>query len=882
LDVAPSIPVSPSRSHPPRRAPELLAPAGDWDCAKAAIENGADAVYFGLDTGFNARARAHNFAPHELEPLMAMLHRRGVLGYVTLNTLVFASELRQLAQTVTTIAQAGVDAVLVQDLGVARLVRELCPDLDVHASTQMTMTSAETIAAASDLGLRRVVLARELSLDEIRAIAARTEMPLESFIHGALCVAYSGQCLTSESLGGRSANRGQCAQACRLPYELIVDGRDRPLGDVRYLLSPQDLAGYASIPALIEAGVASLKIEGRLKTPEYVANITAHYRGAIDAAMAERPIAITDREVREMEMSFSRGFSPGWLEGNNHKRLVPGTESSKRGVLVGHVIGTRGARLAVDLDHPVALGDGLAFDGDRVAGEQQGGRVYGLRVIGQRSAQGLAQGSAQGSASGPVERVEGGEVEIEFARGKLDLQKIAPGARVWKNDDPELNRRLRRTFQPADPIRRSRVDFTVHAAVGQPLRITARSGQAQVEASSDSPLAAARNRPATSETIAPQIARLGGTQFELGHCDCLIEGEPMVPTSLLNDLRRTLVTKLDERLSQPPERSVDPTALDRLLREAGPPATRLAPAQAANVSSAAPTDAEGRSHVPALRVLCRTTQQLRAVATSGVSRLYVDFHDIREYREAVTIAHAAGVELYIASVRIQKPKELGLLKVLARHGADGFLVRNLAALDHFRTAGYPVVGDFSLNVVNPLTADWLLARGCQQVTASYDLNRDQLLELAQAMPAEKLEVVLHQHMPMFHMEHCVFCSVLSPGTDKTNCGRPCDRHQVRLRDRVGMEHPLQADVGCRNTLYNAVAQSGAEAYADLAKEGIGSIRVELLEGSDEELLRTVRAYQELIAGRMTGSQLWRSLSASNRVGVTRGTLEAPRNPLTIL
>jgi putative protease len=150
------------------------------------------------------------------------------------------------------------------------------------------------------------------------------------------------------------------------------------------------------------------------------------------------------------------------------------------------------------------------------------------------------------------------------------------------------------------------------------------------------------------------------------------------------------------------------------------------------------------------------------------------------------------------------------------------------------------------------------------------------------MPAEKLEVVLHQHMPMFHMEHCVFCSVLSPGTDKTNCGRPCDRHQVRLRDRVGMEHPLQADVGCRNTLYNAVAQSGAEAYADLAKEGIGSIRVELLEGSDEELLRTVRAYQELIAGRMTGSQLWRSLSASNRVGVTRGTLEAPRNPLTIL
>jgi U32 family peptidase len=220
--------------------------------------------------------------------------------------------------------------------------------------------------------------------------------------------------------------------------------------------------------------------------------------------------------------------------------------------------------------------------------------------------------------------------------------------------------------------------------------------------------------------------------------------------------------------------------------------------------------------------------------------------------------------------------------VLTRHEADGFLVRNLAALEYFRQTGKPVIGDFSLNVVNPLSARWLLQRGCDQVTASYDLNRDQLMELAKAMSAGRLEVVVHQHMPMFHMEHCVFCSVLSPGTNKTNCGRPCDRHVVNLRDRVGMQHPLQADVACRNTLYNAAAQSGAEAVAELIERGVGSLRIELLEETGAELLKTVTAYRDLIAGKLDGREVWRQLRAANRVGVTRGTLEAARNPLAII
>jgi U32 family peptidase len=832
---------------------ELLAPAGDETCADAAIENGADAIYFGLDSGFNARARAKNFGLDDLDKLVSKLHRRGVLAYVTMNTLVFASELEQLTKTVERIAISGVDAILVQDLGIAKLVRELCPQLHVHASTQMTMTSAETIAVAERLGLSRVVLARELSVDEFRKISASTQMPLEAFVHGALCVAYSGQCLTSESLGGRSANRGQCAQACRLPYELICDGVDRELGDVKYLLSPQDLAGYAQIPDLIGAGICSFKIEGRLKTPEYVANITSHYRQAIDAALAGRASSITDDDVREMEMSFSRGFTPGWLAGNDHKRLVPGTESAKRGALVGKVVERRRESVIVSLNAPVKRGDGIAFDGDRLGGSQQGGRIYEIRRYGH---------DVEGEAIGE-------EIELRFAHGAIDPEMIPDEARVWKSDDPALNKRLRASFEVADPAYRRPIDMRVHAIAGEPLRLEGTVKIAEktfhCTVSDSSPLAAARNRPASESSLREQLERLGGTPFLLGDLDADIQGAPMVPSSLLNQLRRSLVEAMQTELTRPPARTLDRSALPRMLKDA-----------TANEQSGLPATA------PELRVLCRTLEQVTAAADFGIARIYVDLHDIRGYKEAVEIAHARGRELYIASVRIQKPGEQGLLKVLLRHSPDGYLVRNLAALDYFASRGHRVVGDFSLNVVNPLAAKWLVDQGCDQVTASYDLNREQLIELIDSMPAHLLEVVIHQHMPMFHMEHCVFCSVLSPGTNKTNCGRPCDRHVVQLRDRVGAVHPLHADVACRNTLYNAVPQSGAEAVPEMITRGIKSLRIELLDESTKEVHSTLETYTALIKGKLTGRDVWTRLKAANRVGVTRGTLESARNPLAII
>src|ERR1041385_224224 len=308
-----------------RRLPELLSPAGDWECAKAAVENGADAIYFGLEK-FNARMRAHNFTETDLPKLMEFLHRRGVKGYVTFNTLVFENELAEAEQYLRTMIAAGADAAIVQDIGMGRLIRRLSPDFPIHASTQMTITSAAGVEFARELGCSLVVLARECSLKEIEKIqetpardtqpsAINAQLPLEVFVHGALCVAYSGQCLTSEALGGRSANRGECAQACRMPYELVSDGNLVPLGDRKYLLSPQDLAGLEALPDLVRAGVASLKIEGRLKTPEYVANITRVYRQALEdfrlqisdcRLWDDGPVRSVNPQY-DMEMAFSRG-----------------------------------------------------------------------------------------------------------------------------------------------------------------------------------------------------------------------------------------------------------------------------------------------------------------------------------------------------------------------------------------------------------------------------------------------------------------------------------------------------------------------------------------------------------------------------------------------
>jgi putative protease len=647
----------------------------------------------------------------------------------------------------------------------------------------------------------------------------------------------------------------------------LCDDRPVDLGAMKYLLSPQDLAAIELVPELIAAGVASLKIEGRLKSPEYVAAIAGQYRGAIDAAMAGKKLRLAAESRREMELVFSRGLSPGWLAGNDHKRLVPGLSSAKRGLCVGRVTGRRGERLAVELVQPLQKGDGIVLDGDRAAGAEIGGRVYQVFQEGE-------------IAKGPV----AGRVEILLAPGTLDGAAIKPGRQIWQTDDPQLAKRLRATFERKDPSRRMAVDLKVSAKIGEPIEVAARCADGiEVRVASEHLPAAATKRPADEALLCEQLGRLGGTAYELRRLEAELGGGPMIPLSVLGSLRKDLIRTLDAARTAPAAREcAEPGVAERMLA--------AAKVNASTADGSAPTPAlpaKGKeseeTSLPVLHVLCRSLSQLKAALEAGATRVYADFHDLRDYRPAVEAARDAGATIFLSSLRIHKPGEDGLFVALAKPQADGWLVRNFVAMQAARLRGIPFVADFSLNAANPLTVQWLLREGSARVTASYDLNRDQLLELAEAAPASSLEVVVHQHMPMFHMEHCVFCAAISPGRNKSDCGRPCDRHEVRLRDRVGAEHVLHADIGCRNTLYNGAAQSGAEAVAQLLGKGVRHFRIELLNDAPaKETRRLICLYVDLLAGRVSGGEVWRSLKAESRVGVTRGTLEHPRNPLAIL
>ncbi|MEL7069012.1 MAG: DUF3656 domain-containing protein [Cyanobacteria bacterium J06581_3] len=852
--------VGPSQAKQPFR-PELLAPAGSWDCAKAAVENGADAIYFGLDR-FNARMRAHNFTADDLPALMSFLHGRGVKGYVTLNTLVFPKELKAAAHYLRTIIAAGVDAAIVQDIGICRLIRHLSPNFPIHASTQMTVTSAAGVAFARQVGANLVVLARECSLKEINRIQRQLKkeniaLPLEAFVHGALCVAYSGQCLTSESLGGRSANRGECAQACRMTYDLIADGKEVDLGDRAYLLSPQDLSGLPVIPDLIAAGITSLKIEGRLKTPEYVANVTRVYRQALDNVVKDFPLAErsrsqdlkfrktptsyhpSDEERYSLEMAFSRGLSTGWFQGIDNQSLVHARFGKKRGAYVGKIIritqAKRETKIVIQPVVPIKPGDGVVIDSGHPDSDQ-GGRLYAVET-------------------------KGKETFISFGRRDIDVSRLQVGDRIWKTNDPELDKATRQTYSGDVPKFKRPLSIQVTGTAGSPLVATATDSQGNIAtATTDAILEVARNKPLTTEKLTQQFSRLGNTPFKLTQLENSLHGELIVPVSALNQLRRALVEQLmlsrttsSRALGQSAPWTIHPHASHRdLLPKPGAPSTTA----------------------PAFIVLVRNVSQLQAAIEAGINTIYCEFENPVRYREAIATARAdsSTVQIFVAPPRITKPSEYYILEQVKKANADGYLVRNYDHLAFF--AEERCIGDFSLNVANPLTASYYKTElGLERVCASYDLNVQQLEDLLETTPPDWFDITLHQHMPMFHMAHCVFCAFLSEGTDFTNCGRPCEQHEVKLRDRTGTEHVLQADAGCRNTVFNGRAQTGAEFLTRFIQKGARHFRIEFLNETAEQVDRTLQAYQQLLEGKIEGADLWRQLNLSSQLGVTRGTLE---------
>lgn len=828
--------------------PEVLSPVGYFPQLYAAIEAGADAVYFGLKH-FTARAKV-GFTLTELPDVMRTLHKRGVKGYVTFNTLIFDHELQEAVKTAEQIVAAGADALIVQDVGIAQLLHQIAPDVAIHGSTQMSITSAEGVALAQRFGVSRVVLARELSLKDVRAIREQSACELEIFVHGALCVSYSGQCFSSEAWGGRSANRGKCAQACRLPYDLIVDDVLKPLGDARYLLSPGDLYALQQIPEIVDIGISTLKIEGRYKDENYVALTTDAYRRAVDAAWDNRPNPVSKEQEIAIEQSYSRGLGAFFISGTNHQTVVDGRSPRHRGVLCGRVVQVRQDSILIEPSEaqsiaPLKAGDGIVFDAaDWRSPEikEEGGHLYQVQAIGKR-------------------------LELRFGNNALDYNRIRVGDWVWRSHDSNVDKAAKPFTNANSPVYQQALNVRVLAVEGEHLAIAwevAKKSDIHVTVYSDEPLVSAKNQALTEDYLRQQLGRLGNTAYQLAHLTTEIEGNPFIPSSMLNRLRQKAVAALEARQAQDRELVIhEPLSiLDAAL------------AQIERNESAEDTS-------PQLHLLVRTPEQLDAALELNPASITLDYLELEGLRPSVDKVKAAGIVARVASPRVLKPHEQRIVNFLLRLDCP-ILVRSAGLLEALQgRTPHSLIGDFSLNVANQVSADMFLHLGIEKLSPTHDLNADQICQLAESIGAAKFEVIAYHHLPVFHMEHCVFCRFLSDGTSYENCGQPCETHKVALRDTQGREHPVMADVGCRNTVFGAEAQVASKHIDQMLESGIRHYRLEFVHENADTVRKVTKAFQAYFAGKINAVDLDAKLQKTVPQGTTEGSFFIPLDYLKI-
>ena len=823
---------------------EILAPAGDAACLDAALAAGADAVYFGLDSGFNARARATNFAREDLPDIMQKIHDQGRRGYLTINTLVFDHELAAVQRVVSAAAEAGVDAAIVQDFGVARLIKRMVPTMRLHASTQMTCTDLAGIGLAAQLGVSRVTLARELSGAEIRDLARQTSIELEIFAHGALCISYSGQCLTSEAIGGRSANRGACAQACRLPFDLMVDGVKRELGNNAHLLSPKDLDASRIVPELLATGISAIKIEGRLKGPDYVAATTRLYRLALAAAQKSGP------EPTELDHDFStqfysRGASLGFLHGVDHQALVDASHCDHIGIEIGTCIGAASfdqlTWLRLRTSRCLTLGDGILVQGGRAGENELGGRVWRIRHRGQE-AKAIEACHEVWVWLGPDRKVVG-----DFS-----------ARRVFRTSSAALETEFKRLA--TEPCSKVLIRARLTGTLGErPSLRFSTSDNRRVEVRLEQPLTRAVTTPLEYSTIKEKLSRLGNTPYQLETLELELPEGVILPLSSLNRARREAADCLSAAARH--GHSIDATvSLEDFL-----------------------TWPERPSVQGGLFVTCRNLAQALAALDAGAAGVYLDFLAITGVGPAIRELRARhSATIGIALPRVRKPGEAKIDAYIRDLQPDALLLRSLGSLSDATDDPHPLgksnddsrpvlIADFSLNITNTLSALDCLRRNADAFTPSFDLDAAQLLALLNSPLGGYAEVVVHHALPLFHMEHCVIASLLSHGHDHRDCGRPCDHHEVSLLDRKGLLLPIEADVGCRNTVFHGVAQCAAEQVPVLRNSGVARFRIELVRETPTQTQALVVAYCNLLADRCSPDQVRRELRALG-LPTVRGSL----------
>ncbi|MGP1367293.1 MAG: DUF3656 domain-containing U32 family peptidase [Schwartzia sp. (in: firmicutes)] len=819
---------------------ELLAPAGSREAFVAAIENGANAVYL-AGQHFGARAYAANFDEAALREAIRFAHLREVAVHVTVNTIVADEELGALAEYLRFLYEAGADAILVQDLGAARLARQVVPDLPRHASTQMTVHNLAGVQALERLGFSRVVLARELSLAEIRHICRHSRAEIEVFAHGALCVSYSGQCLMSSLIGGRSGNRGRCAQPCRLPYTLVdANGRD-VLGQAagQFLLSPRDLNTVDLLPDLIEAGVDSLKIEGRMKRPEYVAVVTKVYRRSVDAALKkEASRASGEEDHRALVQIFNRDFTTAYLTNSPGRAMMSDRKPNNRGLLVGRVISydKEKQRVTVKLVEEIHRGDEIDF------WVKVGGRAtVSVTEIEDEKGRPMALGRKGETVRLPLK------------------QPVGAHDRLFRVYDAALMETARQTFQAGAPVRRFPIRVHLHAAVGAPVsvRMTTATGNS-VTALSDFVAVAAEHRALTYETAYKQMARLGATVYALAEFTADIAPDVMVPVSVLNDLRRRGTELLDavrlKRYARPPLASLT------LTKESA--AQRLRGAQAK------------------LMVSVDSVETARKVLDAGADGILfggdVWHHALLsadDYRLAWEMARKKGKIIRFNTPRVLRDAWLpwfkSLLEAFRDFPPEGLNVHNLGVLALARDyTDIPLQSDFSLIVYNRMAAAELKSLGVERVTLSPELNFRQIEVLAKECPLP-LEAIVDGYLELMLSAYCATGSFLG-GVGEGTCSVPCREQRYFLRDRKDALFPLVTDGFCQMHVLNSQPLSMLPHLKRLTALGIDRVRIEGRYEEGRSLGSVVERYSAFLrSGRLTEEEE-KQYQTVERMSFTRG------------
>ncbi|CUN50808.1 DUF3656 domain-containing U32 family peptidase [Mitsuokella jalaludinii] len=794
---------------------ELLAPAGSREALVAAVENGANAIYL-AGNAFGARAYASNFDREALREAIHFAHLRKVAIHVTVNTIVTDEEMEPLRDYLRFLYEAGADAVLVQDLGVARVAHETVPDLPLHASTQMSVSSLEGVRALAELGFTRVVLARELSLKEIRHICAHAPVEIETFMHGALCVCYSGQCLMSSMIGGRSGNRGRCAQPCRLPYTLVDEKGQDVLGDKAgsYLLSPRDLSTIDVIPDLIEAGVSSLKIEGRMKRPEYVATVVRTYREAIDTYYAGKGYAVTQEERDDLAQIFNRDFTTAYLEGRPGKAMMSDRRPNNRGLLIGRVTAYDwDARIVtVKLSGRLGLGDQVDF---------------WVKVGGRVTATISALTDAKGRA---VEEGQAGDT-VSFAIPSA----VRDHDRVFKVYDARLMERAKETYASGAPVRRIPVAIAVRAAVGEPLTVTlcdadGHRGEGRTDFIGES----ARKRPLSEEIIRKQVSRLGTSVYEMKSLHCDIAGEVMVPMSEINEARRKAVEALDAlRLKEieAREHRPEPKFTDRIARPTPKKADFLVAVDTLGKAEAAL--AAGADGI----LFGGESYEHRVIAPE-------------EYERAWQMAREAGARIDFNTPRIvhdgQQKHVERLLAAFDAFPPDAVHVHNIAMLALVRRlTDFAIHADYSLISYNKQTLAFLKDYGVSGATLSPELTAKEIRQLAKESPLP-LTCIVHGRLELMVSNYCVTGSFLG-GCGEGPCTQPCTRGHFALKDRKDALFPLAMDQFCHMHVLNSKVLSMMPHAMKFRAAGIETMQIEAKAMGEKEIAAIVKAYRKAMA-----------------------------------